>query len=172
MRKSARLKVQKQGINETKIMKKSTIVIIILVAAVLVLAFVFSNGTLFNKKAGETGKKGPEVKRTDLAKDAVPAGFPAEIPIEQGAKIVTNFQATNTEGKLQGTRVFESQKTVAQNYKIYTDFAANYAWKVMGKSESENLSSLLLAKDTAQLTINISKNTITGVVTVELNYMK
>lgn len=109
------------------------------------------------------------VAKKEVAKEQAPSGFPADIPIEAGAKIVQNYQADTTDGRHQATRVFESAKTVKQNYQLYLDWLTKNGWEVKTKSAADIVASIYAVKSGSQLTATISKNTVTGVVTVGLS---
>jgi len=113
----------------------------------------------------------PWVTRTEVPIDEVPAGFPADLPIEQGAAITSNFSAQASDGRIQDTRAFESAKTVKQNFTLYSDFLTQNGWTITTSSETEMLSSIFATKDSGELAVNISKNILTGKVVVDLSFI-
>ena|SRR3989344_5798696 len=113
-----------------------------------------------------------EIVKKDLVPNETPAGFPVETPIEEGAVIVQNYEADAPDGRHQATRVFISTKTVSQNYQIYSQFLSQNGWEISSQSQEKNHATLFAAKDGTNLSISISKNTITGVVTVDLSAVR
>lgn len=83
--------------------------------------------------------------------------------------IVQNYEADISDGRHQATRVFESAKTVAQNYQLYLDFLTEDGWEAQNKSQAETVASLYAVKTGSELTVSITKNAVTGAVTVDLS---
>lgn len=112
---------------KTSQMKQKTIItVVILVLAVVATTVVYLN----NQKAKKNANSKPGVKQTksfqplpvtDVTPSKLPDRFPTDIPLEQGAQIIYNFNGTNAAGMYQSTRQFESQKTIDQNYTLYQD---------------------------------------------------
>lgn len=128
------------------------------------------------EKTGRESKETSETKEFAVTKKEVPAneapsGFPSEVPIEAGAKITQNYEADTTDGRHQATRTFESSRTVAQNYQTYLNFLTQNGWEVTNKLQTDNLASVFGKKDDAELSATISKNSISGVVSVELSHI-
>lgn len=158
--------------NETGNTSKNILLAVVGVIVLLVIIlFLSGSGPKTGQKPNPYKQEPQKVTRQEVPKEQAPSGFPADIPIETGAKITQNFLAKVSDGRTQATRVFESKKTVKQNYDLYASFLTKNTWKTDGSSETPNLSSLLATKGGSQLTINIAKNTISGIVTVELNYI-
>jgi len=148
--------------------KKIIIWVIIVVVAVAVLVVVFIK-TDIGQRAGVMPEPSPVALVKNVPAGDKPLGFPTTIPIEKGATIIQNYEADTADGQHQATRVFESKLTVAQNYKIYSDFLAQNSWTIKKKFQTENLASLSASKKGYDLTVNISRNTISGTVRVSLN---
>lgn len=138
----------------------------VIIATVIAVAFVYFFLAILRTKSNRS--LGPIIK-TEIDRNQAPTGFPKELPIESGAVIVQNYEAQAPTGQHQATRVFESKKTVAQNYKLYLDYLTKNGWQIKAKTESPALSSIFAVKADGFLTINISKNAITNSVTVDLS---
>lgn len=115
-------------------------------------------------------KEKKEIVKKDVAPDVVPERFPANIPIESGAKITQNYNATAPDGRFQATRVFATSLTLAQNLKIYRDFLVKDGWKIETTLDMENYKMILGSKANAQLQVSIDNNAAIGLKTVNISY--
>ncbi|MDP3993941.1 MAG: hypothetical protein U1C57_00455 [Candidatus Doudnabacteria bacterium] len=136
-------------------------------AVILLLALV-----IFWQKPKSNDRGTAELVKKELAPNEAPAGFPAEIPIEEGAVIAQNYEVDAPDGRHQATRVFISTKTVSQNYQIYSQFLSQNDWEIISQLREENYAALFAAKDGGNLSISISKNSITGAVKVDLSAVR
>lgn len=121
------------------------------------------------QSTNQSKEKDFSVAKKEVAANQAPSGFPSDVPIEAGATIIQNYEADVSDGRHQATRVFQSSKTVAQNYQLYLDFLTKNGWTVSNKSETETIASLYAVKAGSELTVSITKNSVTGVVTVDLS---
>lgn len=142
---------------------RNTLLILVLTGALVYLVL------SFGQEEGDAPQAG--FSRQDLPMEQIPAGFMAEIPIEAGATITQNFEATLTDGRKQATRAFISGRGLEENYQIYLNFLTKNGWELKTNFESENLKTLLGAKNESELAVNISQNTNTGKVEVMLNVL-
>lgn len=97
-----------------------------------------------------------EPKRTDFG-TSKPDDFPTDIPVEKGVKVEQSY-SLNYVGQKQLTIVFQSTKTVKENYSLYTDFLNKQNWSISNKYESAKISSLYGTKDSSDINITISEN--------------
>lgn len=100
----------------------------------------------------------PEPKRTDYG-TKLPTNFPADIPVEKGVKVEQSY-SLNYVGQKQLTIVFQSTKTVKENYAIYEDFLKKENWSISNKYESAKLSSLYGTKDSNDINVTISESAV------------
>lgn len=139
-------------------------------SAILVLVIAKpANHRTSDKNAGEVSQEKSIVK-TELAADQAPQAFPANIPIEKGAKITQNFNATALDGRLQATRAFETALTLSQNFNLYRDFMNKNGWKIDTTVDLENYKIIAASKERAKLQVSIDKNQGSGVKTVSISY--
>lgn len=117
----------------------------------------------------EEGEISQKIIRKDIPQDQIPEGFVKEVPLEAGGKIVQNFSADTPDNRHQATRVFESAKTVEDNFSLYLNFFKTNNWIINGQTKSAALSSISASKDGREVIINIVKNSQTKIVTVEVN---
>ncbi len=110
------------------------------------------------------------VKKQDVDVNKNPEKFPADIPIESGAKITQNYNATAQDGRFQATRVFETKKTLDENLTIYKNYLSKAGYKVQSTVDQNNYKMIFGTKDEASLQISIDNNTAFNIKTVSINY--
>jgi len=160
--------------------KKIVIIIIVvlaLVAGVVVWVSLVSKDkqknepTIANIKTKTDEQQAPlKVKQNDVAVTELPKEFPSEIPMEKGAVISQNYNATAENGIFQATRVFETSLSLDHNFKIYSDFITKKDWKLVTSLNQDNIKVLSASKGKGNLQITMSENSVTKVRTVELSY--
>ena len=118
-----------------------------------------------------TVNQAPEVETEYVAQDKLPEKLPADLPTEEGAPIQRNEVVKISANETQYARNYLSKKTVAENYAIYEKYFNDTGWRITSTSTAETYASLSAQKaDTKEvLLVNISKNSITGDVSVEVN---
>ncbi len=109
-------------------------------------------------------------KQVETAK--LPSGLPSDVPIEAGAKILQNYTATTSDGKIQATRIFETSKSLDDNAKVYTDYLVKNNWKITTKTTIERLRSIAAVKGDLYININIGENSVTKVRTVDISILQ
>jgi len=88
---------------------------------------------------------------------SVPPDFPANIPLEEGAKVEQSYSLDYGAQK-QLTYVFDSKKTSKENYSLYADFFESDDWGVLNTHEGETVSALYASKDNFDINVTISKS--------------
>lgn len=113
----------------------------------------------------------PEFKPvvTKVANEKLPDKFPADLPLETGAKVVDNYNATSTSGNVQATREYESAKTPEQNYGVYNDFFNKNNWEVLTSSNTTTDRSLTVRKEQTVIQVLFYQNTVTKASVVRVN---
>lgn len=149
--------------------------IIVLVVIVLLLSgFIAFNHwqkkRLINK--GNSTQKELNVVKKDLAFNKNPEQFPTNIPIEEGAEITQNYNATTADGRLQATRAFITNKSLADNLKIYQDYFKTNDWKVIATVDQDVYKMILGSKDNTQIQVSVNENSISKVKTVDISMTK
>lgn len=165
--------------------KKTSVVIVILIVVAVLVGLWAQNRA--KPKAGQmagqnnsTGAQTNSQTRPDLSiepakitqvdKAKLPEGFPADFPMEKDAQIVSNYNSTK-DGTTQSTREFISKKTLAENYKLYSDYLTKNGWNILNKSDTQALKSLYAKKDNASVTINMNQNPTTKANLVEVSFL-
>jgi preprotein translocase subunit SecB len=107
-------------------------------------------------------------KDVDVAK--LPDRFPSDIPLEADAKVDQNFTAQTQNGQYQATRVFQTTKTLDENYKIYSAYLKSAGWTTIANVDQDKLKVLGAKKGDAFLQININENSVNKIKTVSISY--
>ncbi len=153
--------------------KKLIVVIIVLVFAVV--AFLFLRKNNFIKGPGSEDNKLPQESQIPLgierkSAEEIPGELPADLPFEEGQTLTRNEVLTSqTTNEIQFARGYYSQKTVKENYEIFKKYLNDNGWKIYSNINESAYAMLSGRKDgvAGSLQIIISKNSITGDVTVQ-----
>jgi len=102
-----------------------------------------------------------------------PSDFPADIPLEKGAKIEQSF-SFNSETQKQSTIVFLSSKTVKENYAFYTDFFQKQGLTIPTTNtyESAGISAFYVTRDATDISITVSQVPTTTLSQVSISVLK
>jgi hypothetical protein len=150
---------------------------------VLILAVVVAVGYIHYYPASKTAKQPaassqvqtapapPAVSQTNVDASKLPAGFPADIPLEAGAQITQNFTAQANTGLSQATRVWVTTKTLDQEFQVYQTFfgAAKNGWTVQNTVNQPGIKAITAGKGKVQVTVNIIQNSVTKQNTVNIS---
>lgn len=117
----------------------------------------------------QTAQQQLEVSQQNVEVTALPEGFPNNLPLEAEAKVTQNYNATTNDGRVQATRVFETSKTLDENYKIYSDYAKNNGWSLNTGIDQKDLKVITATKDGQVLQVTINLNTATQIKTVNIS---
>ena len=161
-------------------MRKKIIILIVVLAVTAGVALWASRGQKStSKQSQKTGQQSEEqqpappplkVTKSEVDASKLPSQFPANIPIESGAKITQNYNASAENGLYQATRAFESAKTLDENFKLYSDFVQRDGWKLLTGLNQDKLKVIAAQKDKANLQITMSVNSQSGKNIVEISY--
>lgn len=159
--------------NEIKISKLAVIALIVLgigaVIAVLVWQFSSRSGT--NPDGDGQPITEDNIVKTDVSTDRDPDKFPTGIPIEAGANVTQNYNATAKDGRFQATKVFETNRSLAENSALYQDWMTDDGWDIRSTVDQENYKMIFGVKgDYQQLQISIDNNETFNIRTVNISY--
>lgn len=144
----------------------------VLVLALIVAAVLYFN-MQNNKKdvAMNTNvpEKTKEIVKTDVETNKSPEKFPTDIPIESGATITQNYNATAPDGRFQATRAFTSKKTLGENYALYKEWMNSNGWTIASSVDQPTYKMVSGTKGKQTLQASISENSSTKEVTVTLS---
>ncbi len=137
-------------------MKNKYIWIILgVLAVVLVVVLVLNKNRTApaSKNTSPSGQSQPEAKNEvksvpieTVKTTALPQEFPSDIPLETGAEVTLNYNATNAQGQYQASREFISKKTIAENYALYQQVLKSKGWTIISTQEDASAGSLIFAE--------------------------
>lgn len=127
-----------------------------------------SPGTPNPPRTTPEGKPSTGIIKKDVPPQTLPGKFPAEIPLEPGAKVVQNYTVTTADGRLQATRVFETAKSLEEQHQLYQDFFSRGGWRVISAVNQPALKTVAAMKGTVQVQVSIAENTLTKIKTIDI----
>ncbi len=146
------------------------------IITLVIIVLALSGYILFDgwQKKHNSGKKTSSqeelvVLKNEVSTNKLPDQFPTTVPIESGAEITQNYNASTPDGRFQSTRAFVTTKSLADNLKTYQDYLKSNGWKVLATIDEETYKMILGTKDQSQLQVSISENTISKVKTVDIS---
>lgn len=142
------------------------IVALVVVVALAALLFVYLFHSNVQAPAVVTQPPAPKLKvdKHDLAPSQVPDQFPSELlALEKGAKLTQNYNASAADGRFQATRAYETNKSLADAIKVYTDFFNKNGWKIVNTLNQDMLKVVIATKNTVQVLVVADENSKTHV---------
>lgn len=117
-------------------------------------------------------KPTPAFTKTDLPENSLPDDMPRNLPFEEGAVVLQNYSVTTTDSRKQSTRSYLSKKSLAQNYKIYSDYLKANQWKVVASLDQPKLKILSATQAGIDLKIDITEDSETAKVQVTVSLIQ
>lgn len=153
------------------------IIIGLIILAVIVAAVVIGSAKLGKRspapitqnQTDTTTGEAPKFDKKTVDSSKLPDKFPADIPSEQGAQILTNYNGSTPDGSTQATRSFVTAKTLAENLKIYTDYMKAKGWAVKATVNDETSKMVMGTKGDQQLQVTMSENSSSKEKTVTIS---
>lgn len=141
-----------QAINQTLL---KTAGVLLVITAILAGLYMYKNNSKIQTEDIKTEEFA--VTKTELVDTQIPSGFPVDLPIEARSKVVQNYEAKTTDGRLQSTRVMTTLKSTNEALKVYTDFFANLGWvEALGRKDTDV--TVLMLKGDNSLLISVNEN--------------
>jgi len=97
---------------------------------------------------------------TEIAASDLPQGFPKDIPLQDKAEVIANYNAVTPDQKLQASRVFASAQSVDKNFAFYKTYLLDKknGWTFLAELNADPEHKALFAKNSkGVVNINISK---------------
>lgn len=151
---------------------KMVLIVIALLALLFVAVQLSKHPVSPTKNSMEDKKKTVQISPVDYNK--LPDKFPTDLPLEDGANITQNFNATEVDGRYNATREFNSAKTLAQNIAVYTKYLKTNDWQVKATIDQPALKMVMGQKGNQQLQVVAAQNPTTkaNVITITLTEFK
>jgi len=144
----------------------------IVIVAIIIVAGVFWFLKLRIDNGNQEAQPTPVNKIENFDTDEKPSQFPADLPMESGAKIISNYNATSPEGRLQATQVFESSQSVADNFDLYKSYLSKNGWEILSQNSSNaNLRLLIGQNSTGVLNVTIHRGDSATTSVVDLSFV-
>lgn len=68
------------------------------------------------------------VNKTELSSTQTPSAIPTNLPVEAGSKVLQNYEAKTTDGRIQSTKKLTSKKDPKTALEFYSDFFKKQGW--------------------------------------------
>lgn len=159
--------------NYQEAIKKNLVSLIMLVAAALAIALIVS--IFVGDEGQDAGAQLPDIsigKIVDVEGDKLPDKFPADIPLEAEAPILQNYNLTAENGDFQATRVFETKKTLSENFALYSTYLKNGQWTLNSSSDEPKLKVLSASRDKDRLLITFTETEGSNTVNISFTKLK
>ncbi len=138
-------------------LKYKVLIILLVVAAVLSAASLFYGKTKKYVNLQSSPPPDQKVRILNVEGNGLPDGLPADLPTEKDANVERNFTAfAKSDTAKQGTQVFTSKKTIAENLEIYKKYFSENGWKITAQVSQEKYSFLAASKDNQQATLDFN----------------
>jgi len=111
-----------------------------------------------------------KVSQTNVPVTSLPQDFPSDIPLEAGAVVTQNYNATASNGLFQASRVFTSKNTAASNITLYTNFLNSNGWDIVSTLNNNSIKVVSATKAGANLQVSVvptASNTKTSSVAID-----
>lgn len=146
--------------------------LLVVVAALLALLFVAYQMSTKSRDAqpAAANPQLAEVEKVNVDYSQAPEKFPADIPIEPGAQITQNYNATSPDGRFQATRTFVTEAALATNLRLYTEYLTNNGWEIKATTDNPTYKMVMGAKGNQSIQVSIDENKVTKIKTVSISY--
>lgn len=137
--------------NETITQKSFNKKLLIFAGVLLVAASALAALSMYKdnlKDVDQTKEQEFSVSKTDLVSTIIPSGFPENLPEEDGSKVLQNYEAKTTDGRVQSTRVITTEETSEDIIKIYTDFFTKLGWVIVPSNNDDSATLMVKGNDT------------------------
>lgn len=82
--------------------------------------------------------------------------LPADLPAPEGAAITQSFDLVTKDGDIQGTRSYESPRSIAEEKAAYEAYLSSGGWMVKDSTEAQGYAAILAERDGKQLLASFS----------------
>lgn len=144
---------------------------------IVVLVVVGSLAYFWNQKYNPlSGRKSMEsgIIVTPVAPGQMPANFPTNLPVEEGAKLLQNYVADAPDNRNQATQVYTTKKSLSENVKIYAEYLQGNGWVIKTQTDNPKYKMLYAEKGTARIQIDLTEQAppLTNTVGISITTVK
>ncbi len=147
--------------------KKSLSIIAVIVLVLLIIILVIKSQD--RGSTVQTNNSAPVISKSKVPDSQLPSKFPADLPIEVGAVVIDNYNATTPDGRFQATRSFETSESLAANLKLYTNYLKTEGWTIQATVDKLTYKMVVGKKENQQLQISIDQNASSKTKTVTIS---
>lgn len=113
-----------------------------------------------------------QVQQKEVPFNKLPDKFPPElIALEQGAKLLQNYNASKPGAPFQATRVYETKKSLDEAIGVYKKFFNDNEWAIKKLSNAPQIKAIVAQNHKLLVQVNASENITTKVRTVDVTVM-
>lgn len=107
---------------------------------------------------------------TEIPKNQLPQGLPQDLPIEEHVQITNNSTSRTQQGSLSSSRTYLSTKSLAENYKIFSDYFKANKWEIISDINNDTYKFLAAKQGYKTLLINLNTTPQSEKTTVSVGY--
>ena len=111
-----------------------------------------------------------DLVRKEVDPSKLPEKFPADMPMEAGATVTQNYNATGPDGGIQASRAFITAKTLAENITIYRNYLTKAGYDVKEILNRDNIKVLYGVKGNTSITVAVNENSVNKEKVVNISY--
>jgi len=142
----------------------------VVLAALAVLVLILS--VKKNNTADQADKQDQQtevkVVQKDIDPKIVPPKIPQDIPLESDATVIQNHILEATDGKTQSVRVFKTEKPLAENYKLYTDYFKANGYTIQSFVDDLKSKMINAVKGDTRVQVTLNESTVDKSRTVDI----
>lgn len=146
--------------------------VLVVILAIVVVAVIFAIPPA-DKNAPGTESNLNNTQITQMDPRYAPAYFP-QIPLNESVEVLSNYNATSPDGRMQATRIFASKATVADNFNFYHSFLTKTFWNITGEindSADPSHRAIFAQNQTGVVNVSISAGQVSGTSVVDISFV-
>lgn len=145
----------------------------IVIVVVIIVSFLFLSRTRVDLRPTVSPSPAGEIELRHISRSQLPAVFPDDFPFEKDVLVTDSFTTKAGENGIQYVFQFISKNGLDENLKLYEDYLNKNQWSVVNKFSSGGTRALSARQldQEVSLQITISRNQVTGDVSVQLRYL-
>jgi hypothetical protein len=109
------------------------------------------------------------VKTQEVSPAELPSLFPEGFPLENGATVLQNYEATTPDGRQQATRAFVSNRTLEANAQTYRDYLEVDHWVVQAEKNDATYRAIMAEKE--GVSVQVVMTEASGERVVQITFM-